>query len=157
MYSSAGTKSIVCKKRNSTSVCGKNQQICSSGHWHRLAEPCNASHQDNMSVRFIPPFTPLLYSKTGVYRGKHYFLIFASKHRLWVLVRTAVPTIDVLNKNKKNIRIFRLKINIFTAVKYCCILHGRVCIMSDPWDRFVYPFHKLMIVSNIMTAYYETG
>ena len=46
-------------------------------------------HQDNMSVCFIPPYTPLLYSKSGVYRGKHYFLIFALKHRLWVLVRTA--------------------------------------------------------------------
>ena len=36
-----------------------------------------------------PPYTPLLYSKTGVYRGIHYFLIFALKHILWVLVRTA--------------------------------------------------------------------
>ena len=36
-------------------------------------------HQDNMSVCFIPPYTPLLYSKTGVYRGIHYFLIFCSK------------------------------------------------------------------------------
>ena len=35
-----------------------------------------------------PPYTPL-YSKTGVYRGKHNFLIFALKYRLWVLVRTA--------------------------------------------------------------------
>ena len=26
-------------------------------------------HQDNMSVCFIPPYFPLLYSKTGVYRG----------------------------------------------------------------------------------------
>ena len=36
-----------------------------------------------------PPYTPLLYSKTGVYRGIHFFLIFALKHRLWVLIRTA--------------------------------------------------------------------
>ena len=47
------------------------------------------SHQDNMSVCFIPPYISLLYSKTGVYRGKHYFLIFALKQLLWVLVRTA--------------------------------------------------------------------
>ena len=50
------------------------------------------SLKDNMSVWFIHPYTPLLYSKTGVYRGGggiHYFLIFALKHRLWVLVRTA--------------------------------------------------------------------
>ena len=36
------------------------------------------------------PLTPHLYSKTEVYRGMHYFLIFALKHRLWVLVRTSV-------------------------------------------------------------------
>ena len=36
------------------------------------------------------PLTPHFYiAKLGVYRGKHYFLIFALKHRLWVLVRTA--------------------------------------------------------------------
>ena len=42
-----------------------------------------------MSVCFIPPYTPLLYSKTGVYRGLHYFRIFALKH-------IRVPTIFVL-------------------------------------------------------------
>ena len=31
-------------------------------------------HHANMSV-----YTPLLYSKTGVYRGIHYLLIFCSK------------------------------------------------------------------------------
>ena len=71
------------------------------------------------------PYTPLLYSKTGVYRGILFFLIFAPKHRLWVLVRT----INVLSKNKKNIKNFHLKMNIFTAVKYCCILHGHVFVM----------------------------
>ena len=30
-----------------------------------------------------------LYSKTGVYRGIHNFLIFALKHRLWELVKIA--------------------------------------------------------------------
>ena len=35
-----------------------------------------------------------------------------------------------LSKNKKKIYIFHLKINIFTAVKYCCILHGRVCVIN---------------------------
>ena len=42
-----------------------------------------------MSVKCIPPKTPLLYSKTGVCRGIPIFLIFDPKHRLWVLVRTA--------------------------------------------------------------------
>ena len=45
--------------------------------------------QENMSVPCIHPYTPLLYSKTGVWRGIHIFLIFAPKHRLWILVRTA--------------------------------------------------------------------
>ena len=47
------------------------------------------SHHAYMSVQCRPPYTPLLCSKIGVYRGIHYFLIFALKHRLWVLVRTA--------------------------------------------------------------------
>ena len=34
----------------------------------------------------IDPLKPHFYSKTGVYRDIHYFLIFAQKHRLWVLV-----------------------------------------------------------------------
>ena len=46
-------------------------------------------HQENMSVQYIPPYSPLLYRKTGVRRGVPIFLIFAPKHRLWVLVRTA--------------------------------------------------------------------
>ena len=48
-------------------------------------------HQENMSVKCIHPYTPLLYSKTGVYRSIYIFVIFAPKHRLWVLIRTASP------------------------------------------------------------------
>ena len=44
---------------------------------------------NNRSVYCIPPYTPLLYSKNGVYRGKHIFLIFTLKHRLCVLVSFA--------------------------------------------------------------------
>ena len=62
-------------------------------------------------------------------------LIFAPKHRLWVLVRTAslrrfkrVPTIKVLSKNKNSIK-NASEIMIFTAVNYCSILHGHVCVM----------------------------
>ena len=32
----------------------------------------------------VAPYTPILYSETGVYRG-----IFALKHRSWVFIRTA--------------------------------------------------------------------
>ena len=67
-------------------------------------------------VRIVnTPLHTLLYtrSKIGVYRGICYFLIFDLKHRLWVLIRTAslrqflcAPTINVLSKNKKNIKKF---------------------------------------------------
>ena len=44
---------------------------------------------------YLYNFGPLkphfLYSKSGVYRGIHYFSYFCSKHRLWVFVRTASP------------------------------------------------------------------
>ena len=52
-----------------------------------------------MSVKYIPPHTPLLYSKTGVCKGVTIFLIFASKHRSARRFQH-VPTIYVLSKNK---------------------------------------------------------
>ena len=73
------------------------------------------------------PYTPLFYSKTGVY---HFFLIFALKHRLWVLVRTAsVSGSNVYSnsmfcaKTRKNIKKFHLKIIIFSTFRNYCILH----------------------------------
>ena len=49
----------------------------------------------------LDEFDTPLYSRTGVYRGK---LIFALKHRLWVLVRTAfLRRFYVLSKNKKRV------------------------------------------------------
>ena len=81
------------------------------------------------------PYTPLLYSITGVYRGVHFLFIFffllqnidfgyslEPPHSLRRF--SHVPTIYVLSKNKKNIKNFHLKIIIFTAVKYC-----HVCVM----------------------------
>ena len=41
-----------------------------------------------------------------------------------------VPTNYVLSKNKKNVTFFHLKIQVFTPVKYCSILHGRVFIIG---------------------------
>ena len=34
-------------------------------------------------------------------------------------------------KLEKKITFFHLKIIVFIAVKYCCILHGRVCVMTS--------------------------
>ena len=38
--------------------------------------------------------------------------------------------INVLSKNKKNIKIFHMKIIFLTAVKNCSTLHGRVFVME---------------------------
>ena len=72
--------------------------------------------------------TPLLY-KLGAYGDTH-FLIFALKHRLWVLVRTASGSNQFLSKNAKNIRFFLLKIDIFAAAKYHRIMHRSVVVMN---------------------------
>ena len=65
------------------------------------------------------------------------FLISAQQHRLWVLVRTAsvrrferVPTIYVLSRNMKNIRIFIWKFSFFWVVKFSIYLNRRVFVMS---------------------------
>ena len=72
-----------------------------------------------MSMKSIPPHTPLLYRKTGECRGIPIFLSFAPKHRLWVHVRTAsVRRSNVYpqsSKNKKNIKAFLMKFSIFKA------------------------------------------
>ena len=71
------------------------------------------SHHETCLYNF-DPLKPHFYTVklgfTGVYI---IFLISAQKHRLWVLVRTAsprrflrVPTIYVLSRNMKNIRVF---------------------------------------------------
>ena len=76
-----------------------------------------------MSVCFIP-LTPHFYLVKVGFTGVHIiFLIFALKHRLWV------PIIYVLSKNMKIVKKIKLKIVIFTAVKYGCILHGNVFVM----------------------------
>ena len=106
-----------------TSTCeSREKKICLI----MLTSPCNED-----------PLTPHFYIVklrfTGIF---FFFLTSALKHRSWVLVRTAsvrrfkrVPTIFVLSKNKKNITVFHLKIIIFTAEKYCNLLHRHVCVM----------------------------
>ena len=39
-----------------------------------------------------------------------------------------------------------MKIIIFTAVKYCCILHGRVFVMQSLLDFFIREFKPLAII-----------
>ena len=57
---------------------------------------------------FDPLKTPLLYSKTGVYRSIIIFLIFARKHRLWVLVRAVLTNTHSL--------CFRAKIRKYQSI-----------------------------------------
>ena len=78
------TCNIACPPSEDSGQHGQLPRICR----YSLTEK-EMYHHENMSVYCIPPYTPLLYSKTGVYRGIHDFLIFALKQKLWVLVRTA--------------------------------------------------------------------
>ena len=100
--------------------------------------------------------TPHFYIvKLGFTKGIHYFLIFALKHILWILVRTVslrrflrVPTINVLSKNKKNITFFHLKILIFTALKTRSVLHGHDFVMQRYCSR-CFPCFKPCSVEHI--------
>ena len=65
-------------------------------------------HQENMSVKWIPPHTPLLYSKTGVCRGIPIFLFL-------------LQNIDCGYSLEPPRRDF----------KNPCILHGQVFVMSN--------------------------
>ena len=79
------------------------------------------------------------------HRGIHYFLIFALKHILLVLVRTHNICFEQKYEySKKN----QLKIVIFTAVKNRCILHGSVFIITR--KGVVDPTTPLKLVCDIL-------
>ena len=64
-----------------------------------------------------------------------------------------VPAIYVLSKNKK-IKLFYLKISIFTAFKNLCIMHGNVCVMENRVSRNEEAIHvdkrnKIDILRNV--------
>ena len=78
-----------------------------------------------MSVKSIPHHTPLLYSKTVVYRGIPIFL-------LWVQDRTAsprqfylVPTINVLSIYIKKIQLFTMKFSVFKLKEISVIAYSK--------------------------------
>ena len=60
-----------------------------------VIDHCGLENEVLTSMQYIPPETLLLYKKTGVCRGIPVFLIFAPKHRLWVLVRTASASLNI--------------------------------------------------------------
>ena len=91
----------------------------------------------------LDPLTTHFYKEklgfTGVYIIFSSLLqnIFALKHRLWVLVRTAslIPTIFVLSKNKENVIFFHLKLLIFRAFPKRCKLHANDFVMTVETDK----------------------
>ena len=96
-----------------------NSEFCTLYATIRKTSPCN-----------IYPLKPHFYTVKLGFAGVYLFFEFlAQKHRLWVLVRTAsarrfyrVPTIYVLNKNKKNINFFLMKFQFLQVKKisiYC--------------------------------------
>ena len=88
--------------------------------------PCNVYH-----------LNPTFIKQNWGMQGYTYFFLFLLQNidygysctHTSVPTIKRVPTIYVLSKNKKNIRIFLLKIFIFDNFKNLCILHGRVFVM----------------------------
>ena len=79
-----------------------------------------------MSVKCRPTYTPLLYSKIGVYRDIHYFLSFALNINFgFFLEPPRVPTIYILSKSKNDINNYH-----FNNILNRCILHGSLCVIN---------------------------
>ena len=59
------------------------QDMGSSSHWDLIIVPGQDANDDDITKTYLYNFdslkTPLLYSKTGVYRGIQYFSYFCSK------------------------------------------------------------------------------
>ena len=85
----------------------------------------------------VDPRTRHFYKVKIGFTGVFIFPYFVLKHRLWVLVRSVANVVLTCTKNlcfeqiflKKSIKIFQLKITIFTAIEILSILHRRLIIM----------------------------
>ena len=78
-------------------------------------------YQENMSVKCVPPQTPLLYSKTGVCRGMPFFLF--------------------LLQNRDCGYSLEPKIFNFYNLRKICILHGRVFVILSIYYETCQHFH----------------
>ena len=78
------------------------------------------------------PLTPHFYIEKVGFTRVYIFFLFLLQN-----IDCGYSLEPLEQKKKKNIKKFHLKIIIFTAVKYCCILHGHVCVMY-----FFFIFHK---------------
>ena len=95
------------------------------------------------SMKCMPPYTPLLYSKLG-YAGIYLFFLFLFRD-IDCGLSLHVPTIYVLSKNKKNIHFFQMIFQFFAPEKN--ILHGQVFVMFCDEVRVLN--HLAMWVGNI--------
>ena len=80
----------------------------------------------------VDPFTPHFYIVKLGFTGVHILFLFLVQNidcGYSLEPPKRVPTNNVLSKNMKIVKKIQLKIVIFTAMKNCCILHGRVCVM----------------------------
>ena len=85
-----------------------------------------------------PHFKPHFYIvKLGFTRVYIIVLISAQKHRLWV------PTIYVLSRNMKNIRIFILSFSVFLEVKFSTYLNRRVFVMKSGIETLQHRWKKV--------------
>ena len=79
----------------------------------------------------LTPLNP----KPGVYRCTYYFSYFCSKHRLWVLIRTAsaneYPQSMFLSGNVKILEGFFIGTFQFLEVKFSIYWNRRVFVMKD--------------------------
>ena len=90
-----------------------------------------------MSVKLISPYTPLLYSKTGVCRGIPFFLLFALKHIDFGYTlepprcsgSNEYPQSLFWNKNKKNRYTLYTPIFLYKSGIRGYTLHGHVNLM----------------------------
>ena len=108
-------------------------------------------HQENMSVKCIPPYTPLLYSKTGVCRGTEPFFFLFLLQNIDCGYSLEPPHSNVC-KNKKNIKKFQLKIFNFHNFGKFILLHGPVFVMQttpNTWRYVEWYIHFCLVNTKI--------
>ena len=88
-------------------------------------------HRENMCIKSIPIESHFYMEKLGVYMGVPIFLIFASKHRLCVLVRTASARRSEREPTIYVVVFFSIENFQLLQFKIICILHGYVFVMLD--------------------------
>ena len=69
-----------------------------------------------------------------------------------------MPTIYVLSKNKKNIKLFLMKFSIFKSEKNLCILHGHVSVLMIliPTRSLTRFFDSILIPTRSLTRFLDS-